>query len=164
MYIFEFDVEPQAVQSVRAFAVQKKQKKGAKIFFHQDPKKKAFKENIAFLAKKQIVEKYPDFKILDSHLEVQVIHVFPPIKSLSKIEFSMIENGILIAKKTTPDVSDNLNKGLFDALSDIIWANDSRISFCDAKKFYGKQEKIILFVKPLESIYYKIIGNQIISC
>ena len=41
-------------------------------------------------------------------------------------------------KNTKPDLTDNLNKGLFDALQDIVYTNDSRIvKITDTSKIYG---------------------------
>ena len=49
-----------------------------------------------------------------------------------------IEAGEIVYKATKPDLTDNLNKGVFDALQGIIYANDSQIiSMDNVKKIYG---------------------------
>lgn len=54
-----------------------------------------------------------------------------------------IEAGELVYKATKPDLTDNLNKGVFDALQGIIYANDSQIiSMDDVKKIYGQRPRI----------------------
>jgi Holliday junction resolvase RusA-like endonuclease len=51
--------------------------------------------------------------------------------------------GGIIYKHTRPDLTDNLAKGLFDAMESVVFINDSLIvSLDDVKKYYGIQPRI----------------------
>ena len=54
--------------------------------------------------------------------------VFPPLKSMKKKTIQDIEAGEIIYKITKPDLEDNLKKGLNDAMTGIVWTDDSRIA------------------------------------
>ena len=56
-----------------------------------------------------------------------LLFLFPPLKNLLVWEKKLLENGTILPKITTPDLQDNLCKGLFDALQGIVYDNDSRI-------------------------------------
>lgn len=55
-------------------------------------------------------------------------------------------------KVTKPDLHDNLNKALFDALEGIIWERDQNVvAMDDVKKYYSTTDKIIIHLKCLNS-------------
>lgn len=76
-----------------------------------------------------VLEQLPDgFVCHDGPVSVElVVFQFPPLKSMRKAEEIIIKQGGSIPKTTKPDLTDNLMKGLFDALEGIVYANDSLI-------------------------------------
>lgn len=53
-----------------------------------------------------------------------------------------------IYKYTKPDLHDNLNKALFDALEGVIWERDQNVvSINNLKKYYDKEDKIIIKIE-----------------
>ena len=95
--------------------------------------------------KMQVLNQLPaDFLMTTRPIRVTRLHyVFAPIKSLKKRDMAAIESGELIYKATKPDLTDNLNKGVFDALQGIVYANDSQIiSMDDVKKYYGLRPRV----------------------
>lgn len=88
-------------------------------------------------------------KFENQPLWVKVWYAFPPLKSFRKAQKEYIENGGIIPKETKPDANDNLNKGLYDALTGILWDDDARVAHTEADKFYGKEPGIIIEVGNL---------------
>lgn len=132
---FEITGEPRPKQSARFYHT------GAFIRSYQKQSVKNEESNV----KMQVISQLPaDFKIIRGPIRVTRLHyVFAPIKSLKKSEMKAIEAGELVYKATKPDLTDNLNKGVFDALQGIIYANDSQvISMDDVKKIYGHRPRI----------------------
>ncbi len=71
--------------------------------------------------------------------------VFPAPKSFNKKQREIINSGGLIPKATRPDLTDNLFKGLIDALTGVVYNDDSQIyEIKYAAKYYGKNPKIEL--------------------
>lgn len=56
-----------------------------------------------------------------------IVFQFPPLKSMKKSDMYNINNGGAIPKTTKPDLTDNLMKGLFDAMEGLVYTNDSLI-------------------------------------
>ena len=118
-------------------------------FYNADPFIKSYqsakvKENESNI-RMQVLDQLPaDFTLTSKPIRVTKLHyVFAPIKSLKKSDLKAMAAGELIYKATKPDLTDNLNKGLFDALQGIIYANDSQIiSLDDVKKIYGQRPRI----------------------
>jgi Holliday junction resolvase RusA-like endonuclease len=70
-------------------------------------------------------------------------YVFSPLSSFSKKQKALIDSGIIVYKHTKPDLTDNLSKGLFDAMQGIVFINDSQIvSMDNVKKYYGNIPRI----------------------
>ena len=88
-------------------------------------------------------------KFVEVPLWVQVWYVFPPLKSMKKADRECLENGGIIPKQTKPDVNDNLNKGLYDALTGVLWDDDARVAHSESDKFFGKEPGIIIRVGSL---------------
>lgn len=93
------------------------------------------------------------FKPFDCAIAVKKLwYVFPPVSSLRKAEKLTIENGGYINKRTKPDLSDNLNKQLFDAMQGIVYLNDSQICQMDGlRKYYGNRPRIELVIETVEN-------------
>lgn len=90
--------------------------------------------NIAFDVKSQLPLGFVPF---DRPIGAKVLFVFPPLKNFSKKKMSELESGTVIHKDTKPDLTDNLMKGVFDAMEGIVFTNDSRICEVSSKKIYG---------------------------
>ena len=80
------------------------------------------------------------FKLFTGPIFVTKLHhIFYPPKNLVK----RVEDGELIYKATRPDLSDNLNKLIFDSMQMIVFKDDSQIvSMNDIKKYYGLAPQI----------------------
>ena len=88
----------------------------------------------------QVIQQLPrNFKIIDTAIKItKCIYTFPVLKSFSKKKRDLIKSGVKFYKETKPDLPDNLNKGLIDALQGIVFTNDSRIvSMNGVEKVYG---------------------------
>lgn len=132
---------PKAIQSVRF---------SARCGYVQTFQPKANKD-WKLAVKNAVYEQLPPGwkKFENTPLWVRVWYVFPPLKSFKKSERQLIEAGGIIRKDTKPDVNDNLNKGLYDALTGVLWDDDSRVTDPEAKKFYGNEPGIIISVGRL---------------
>ena len=137
---------PQPKQSAR-FRVQKF---GNKSFVKSYQKKEVVENerNFAYDAKSQLPE---NFKPFSGPLKVSVVYIFPVLKSFPRWKLNLINQGIKIHKETKPDLTDNLNKGVFDALEGIVYLNDSQICKIEAEKIYGNQPRIDFIFEELKS-------------
>jgi Holliday junction resolvase RusA-like endonuclease len=92
-----------------------------------------------------------DFKPFTKGVIVKKLHyVFPPLKTASKQQLFLIDCGQIIYKTTKPDLTDNLQKGLFDAMEGIVFMNDSQVcSIYDLKKYYGYNPRIEIELEEL---------------
>lgn len=73
----------------------------------------------------------------------ELLFVFPPLKSFSKDLLLQMEFGTRVYKSTRPDLTDNLQKGLFDAMQGVVYLNDSQICHVErACKVYGSPPRI----------------------
>ena len=55
-------------------------------------------------------------------------------------------------KVTKPDLHDNLNKALFDALEGVLWERDQNVVAMDnVRKYYGEEDAIIIEIKCFNS-------------
>lgn len=126
-----FDGRPQAVQSARAVRV------GRFIKMFQPKEILEWKTYIKLRARTLLQDRYPGFKPFAAvPLAVRVTYFFDAPQSLKAAQLHAIEHGALVYKATRPDVSDNLNKGLFDALTGVLWQDDGLIARIEARKLY----------------------------
>ncbi len=79
----------------------------------------------------------PNFVPWDGAILFRVQYVFPPPKSFKKKKLEEMRAGKRFYKTTKPDISDNLNKGVCDAMQGVIYLNDSQICQIFAEKIYG---------------------------
>lgn len=128
-----FPVDPVAVQSARFYT------RGKFIRSYQPSKVTDYKETLKLLARQQIPDGFPLFK---NATGIQTTFVFTPPKSFTKKKLALIEEGWLFRKITRPDLTDNLHKALLDALTGIVWKDDSIIADAHSQKFYGKETGI----------------------
>jgi Holliday junction resolvase RusA-like endonuclease len=90
---------------------------------------------------------------LDGCIEiVYFYHVFSPLKSMTKAEKLHIANGGFIYKNTKPDVMDNLNKGVMDALNGICWVDDKMICGGKVTKVYGLNPGLYIAFRLIDKI------------
>lgn len=84
-------------------------------------------------------------------LIVRVQYTFPVLKSMSKKLLKKIESDeFYYYKNTRPDLHDNLCKATFDALTGIIWQDDSQIVGLHSSKIYGIKPGIIIDIQEVE--------------
>lgn len=79
-------------------------------------------------------------------------YIFPPTKKLlgSKKRVKQLEAGKKFIKTTKPDLTDNLNKGLFDAMQGIVYNNDSQIcEINNVMKCYGLKPRIEIVLEEV---------------
>lgn len=84
----------------------------------------------------------------DTPIHITKLHyVFEYPKTFPKYKKEGIEPNY---KVTKPDLQDNLNKPLFDALEGILWERDQNIvSMDDVKKYYGITDHILIHIRCL---------------
>ena len=114
-------------------------------FTYQPKKIKDYKKIIAELVR----ERLPDlFCVIEAGTPIVVnrLHyVFEYPKSMPKYKQ---KHGTF--KVTKPDLHDNLNKALFDALEGVLWEQDQNICWLrDVRKIYGDTNKIELEIECL---------------
>jgi Holliday junction resolvase RusA-like endonuclease len=145
-YKFIFDGIPMSKQSAR-FAVGRHGEMRGKVVSYQ---KSSIikKENDLGISAKEQLPKY--FKILNEPIGASILYVFPMLSSFSKKDIEFVKNGGIIYKHTKPDLHDNLNKALFDALEGIVYTNDSRVcKLRETQKIYGINPRIELTIFKL---------------
>jgi len=84
----------------------------------------------------------------DANIHITKLHyLFEYTKSTPKYK-----RGGLIPKNSRPDLHDNLNKALFDALEGIVWERDQNIvAMDDVRKYYAPEDAIIINIQCLNS-------------
>ena len=126
-----FNITPKAHQSVRS----------ANGSFYQPAPVKAYRRAVALIAKQSWKAEPTDKAIFITKL----IYKFKVPKKLEKQLNVSIDNGMYFYKTTRPDLGDNLNKAFFDALTGVIWQDDSQIVSIDGmKKVWGSSDGIYL--------------------
>ena len=127
---------------------------GRRQVLTQQYQKKEVKENersIQLVAKEQLP---PGFTPTDKPIIVtRLIYSFPPIKSLNKAQRQAIEEGHVVLKHTKPDLTDNLSKGLFDALQGIVYMNDSQI--CEMSEVWKEYSS-----RPGTTVHFRILEKD----
>lgn len=131
--------EPKAVQSVRACRM------GNTIRQFQPKKVTDWKAYIRLSATEQLPDGWTP---LTGAVEVEYTFVFPILKSMNKKTVQAITDGLLLFKDRKPDI-DNLQKGLADSLTGVVWMDDSQIVETHASKIFGvvPQIKVNIYEK-----------------
>lgn len=137
-----FPGRPRAVQSVRFARI------GPFLRKYQPQEVVEWKNLIALQAQTQLP---PGFSAFDGvPLRLIVEYRFAPPKSMPKRDLRALQAGAAFYKTTKPDLSDNLNKGLLDALTGLVWKDDALIAQVHARKLYtAGPERTDLRVEPL---------------
>lgn len=137
---------PQAKQSARFRVVGNGKKRFVQSY--QPKSVKDMERNIAFDVKSQLPV---DFIPFDCPIGVEVLFVFPPLKSWRKSVRDDFLSGKVIYKHTRPDLTDNLMKGLFDAMDGIVFVDDSRICKVSSEKIFGEVPRTEVVIYELEN-------------
>jgi len=145
MYNFIFNSEPKAIQSVRF------RNAGKYIQTYQPKANVNYKAWIKLQAQTQLPA---DFKLITGAVAIEKCHfIFPILKSFPKYKKREICNGIRHYKTSKPDLADNLMKGLVDALTGIVWNDNSQIvTVKNTAKYYGEEPKIIMEIREAELV------------
>ncbi len=147
-----FDGEPIPKQSVRirAIAYIDKITGKAKAFIqtYQTAKIKNFEKDLAVQAREQLPK---GFVMFTGPLCVSVEMQFFPLKGMTRKIRDRIDMGSIVYKSTSPDLTDNLMKGIFDALEGIVYKTDGQISVIkDATKIYNNNPKITVIIEQIQ--------------
>ena len=137
---FIFRTEPRAIQSVRFCRI------GEHVRTYQPKYNTDWKSYIRLSASVQLPEIWQS---LEGPLALEVLFIFSPLRSFPKKTLQAIAAGNRVYKSTKPDLTDNLLKGLCDALTGICWRDDSQICKVNSCKYFGLDPMIKLMVKQI---------------
>lgn len=137
---------PKPKQSARFRAITSKTTGKTFISSYQNKEVIDNEKNIALNVKSQLPIGFVPF---DVAIAVKILYVFPILSNFTKRQKEIIDNCGIIYKDTKPDLTDNLNKGLFDACEGILYTNDSRICKVESTKIYGNKPRIELEIYTL---------------
>jgi len=123
--------------------------RGGKFIAYKDKKVEQNENNIRAVVLGQLD---PGFVPFAGGVVVNLLtYIFPPLKTFNRKTLQEIEQGGIVYKTTKPDLTDNLNKALFDALQGIIYINDSQIcEIRQAQKIYGTRPGILLEIGEIK--------------
>lgn len=81
----------------------------------------------------------------------QILYVFPIPQSMPKNLRVRVERGpIPVYRIRKPDLTDNLNKGLFDAMSGLVYLDDKQICVLGhAVKIYGVEPRTVIQIEEM---------------
>lgn len=136
--ILAFPGTPRAVQSFRYTRAGRRYQPGEVV---------EWKNYLKLEATRQLPQ---DFRILEGPVAVTVDFFFPPPASWSKKKLAALHDGALLYKTTKPDLTDNLMKGMIDALSGIVWRADQQICRVNSRKLFGETARTVLAVYEIE--------------
>lgn len=104
-----------------------------------------YKSNVQEAVREQLPSGFSCIKA-DTPIHITKLHyVFQYPKSMPKYK----RQG-MVYKHTKPDLHDNLNKALFDALEGIVWQRDQNVvAMDDVKKYYASEDAIIINIQCL---------------
>lgn len=124
-------IRPKCVQSVRS----------GRGHFHVDPAVKRWKDSI----RPYIRAACPGRPSVLPIRVVRFTYSYRCPKNASKAVRRYIEDGGVVPYLGKADVTDNLNKGVVDVCSGIVYEDDSQIWWtCDIQKVYGIKDQIEL--------------------
>jgi len=121
-------------------------RRGSFVQTYDPPKSKNYKKYV-----KECAEKYRPKELLDVALELSIDVYRTPPKNISKAKKNRIEiEEETLRPITKPDV-DNYAKGIKDALTGVIWTDDSKVVDLRVSKFYS--------MNPRAEVKIKILGE-----
>lgn len=120
-------------------------RRGGFVQTYDPPESKKYKELVKLHAAKQKPE-----ELLDEALFVEIVIFKKPPQSISKVKKNRVElDNESLRPLTKPDV-DNYAKGIKDALTGVIWTDDSKVVELIVSKFYSLNPRAEVRVKTLE--------------
>ncbi len=134
-----FRGEPKAVQSFRFTKQGRRYQPGDTV---------DWKNYIRLSAQEQLPESFRMFSGVALLLDADFVFTAPG--GMSKTLYRRMEAGGTIFKRTRPDLTDNLMKGLCDALTGIVWKDDGLISQVHSRKIYGPEPMTRLKILALK--------------
>lgn len=138
--------KPQAVQSAKF-------KRIGKFVRTYQPDKVVNWKTFVRLTASEAVSGIADWVPLNGALAVRFTYVFPPLKSMPKRIQRFIADGGTVLKITKPDLTDNLNKGVCDGLSGVVWSDDSRVAMIgNSIKKYGAVPQTVVQIYQIEGV------------
>lgn len=128
---------PKPKQSARFRSVQSK----GKVFITSYQKKevKDNEKKIAYQVKSQLPNGFLPYSV---PIKMKVLFIFPPLSSWNKKTKELFNQDKIIYKATKPDLTDNLMKGLCDAMNGIVFTDDAIVCEVHSKKIYGVVPRI----------------------
>lgn len=129
----EFRGIPTAKQSFR-FAVREMDNGSTSIHKYTPASVEIAQSTLRAMAQQQLPSGFIPW---DGGIMVRVQYVFPPPKSFGKKRLEEMRAGKRFYKSTKPDLTDNLNKAVFDALQGVVFINDSQVCTFYAEKIFG---------------------------
>jgi len=137
--------KPGSKQSVRVSGTYNELEQKVKIHQYQKKKDVDNQNYLAWCIKGQLPF---GWKLWDGPIIVRELQYvfYPPKKYLNEVK-----KGEFIYVNTKPDLTDNLNKMLFDAMNNIVYVDDKQIvEMHDVVKYYGLEPKTILILEHVK--------------
>ena len=140
--VLHFGGEPKAVQSFRFAQCGRYMRK------FQPKEVTDWKTYIKVMAMQQLGANFTPLATKDDEcIELRVVFSFPLRKSETKRTQAYVAAGGRIMHNRKPDVTDNLMKGLSDALTGILWSDDAKVCMVCSMKVDGGNPAIDLSVR-----------------
>jgi Holliday junction resolvase RusA-like endonuclease len=122
-----------------------------RVVKYQDKKVKAEEANI----RSQIANSLPsDFRMYTDAVKInRIVFVFPPLGNFPQWKLRLMDDGTEIYKTTSPDLTDNLQKGLIDAMKGLVFSDDAIICTCgQVKKVYGREPRTEIELEEFKGV------------
>jgi len=141
MEIF-LEIEPKAFSNPYDYNPHSKDKRSV---VHKRPKYESYVNDLKYLAMSEKNKKRGLQRFLSAPIYAQVSYRFKVPKYLQK----NFDSSSKLYKITTPDLTDNLNKPVFDALKGLFFQDDNAISKFSAEKIYSLEPGIHIVLKEM---------------
>ncbi len=124
-------------------------KQSARMGKHGVYQPKKYKDRIKDYQSQMVSQLPDDFEMYENQVVIEeMTFIFPALKKFTKAQMERINSGEFIPKTTRPDLPDNLKKLPLDAMSGVIYKDDSVIwKECLTSKVYGTGGMIIIKLK-----------------
>lgn len=125
-----------------------------------------YEKNIRAIIKSQLPASY---QLLLGPIMMQITYYYPATKKQISIVNKYVKQGWLsdsteyiFSKVTRPDVTDNLNKGILDAMNNLVFKDDSQIFSFTAKKVQTETDKpyIVVLLRGLTEDCLSIANDK----
>ena len=146
LIILRFPGLPKAVQSVRVAMAHGFMRK------YQPKDVVEWKNYIRIMAREQLPPGFRPLAPTDREcIEFRSVFTFPLRTSETKTTMAYVASGGRIMHARKPDITDNLMKGLCDALTGILWTDDARVCHVDSVKVDGENPSVDISVQLREA-------------